>query len=297
MRAHFVIYSVAALLAFANNASAARILGLFPHTGKSHQMVFEPLLRKLADRGHHLTVVSFFPQKNPPENYTDVSLEGIAVLGVETIDLNIWEESNILYNLLGINTIMKQLFDIHPLGDMALEVCTKLVSWPPLAAAMRKEYDVILVENFNSDCMLGLMHVYGKKVPTIGLLTSSLMPWSADRIGVSDNPSYVPVMSGSYTSRMSFLERLKNTFISYYFKIWYRYNVQMKEQELIEKHFGRKIPELSELAKNTTMMMANVYHSLNGARPLLPGLIEVGGMHLDHRRTVIPSVSKKSICL
>ncbi|RVE51856.1 hypothetical protein evm_003476 [Chilo suppressalis] len=289
MRAHYAIFSVVTVLfALVNNASPARILGLFPHTGKSHQMVFEPLLQKLAERGHHVTVVSFFPLKNRPENYTDVSLEGIATLGVETIDLGFFENTNVIAKRLGIDRILRQAFDIDPLADMAVDVCSKLVSWPPLAEALRKDYDVALVETFNSDCMLGLMHVYGKRVPIIGMLSSGLMHWSADRIGVTDNPAYVPSIASELTSKMTFLERLENTFVTYYLKIWYRYKVQMKEQEIIERHFGRKIPDLNDLARNTTMMMANVFHSLNGPKPLLPGLIEVGGMHLNPKNGGIP---------
>ncbi|KAL4715318.1 hypothetical protein ACJJTC_004770 [Scirpophaga incertulas] len=288
MRSLLAFYSAFTLLTLARNASPARVLGLFAHTGKSHQMVFEPLLRKLAERGHHVTVASFFPLQEPLENYTDVSLEGIANLGVETIDLNWYEGSNVVYKMLGVDAMVKQLLDIDPLADMALEVCSKLVSWPPLADVLRKEYDVILLENFNSDCMLGLTHVYGKKAPTISLLTSSLMQWSADRIGAVDNPSYVPVTTSDFTPPMDFTERLKNTILNYYFKFWYRYRVQVKEQEIIEKHFGRKITDLSELARNTTLVLVNVFHSLNGVKPLLPGLVEVGGMHLNSKRSTIP---------
>nr|QNS26334.1 UDP-glycosyltransferase UGT46A13 [Ostrinia furnacalis] len=287
MRALLTVFSLAAVLKL-DDANAARVLGLFPHTGKSHQMVFDPLLRTLAERGHHVTVVSFFPVKNPPENYTDVSLEGIAGLGLEVIDLAMYENGNVLLKMLGLDNIARQLLDFEPLAEMALDVCSKLVSFPPLVEVLRKDYDVILVENFNSDCMLGLSHVYGKKVPVIGLLTSSLMQWSADRIGVNDNPAFVPVLSAHYTSRMNFYERLENTFLNVYFKVWFRYNIQLKEQEIIERHFGRRIPDLRDLAKNTTLLLANVFHSLNGVRPLIPGLVEVGGMHLNHKRSVIP---------
>lgn len=290
MRSLAIFFSFAALLSI-DNADAARVLGLFPHTGKSHQMVFDPLLRRLAERGHHVTVVSFFPVKNPPENYTDVSLEGIAGLGIEVIDLAYYEQKNYLLRMLGIESIVQQILDFTPLSDMALDVCSKLVSWPPLADALRREYDVILVENFNSDCMLGLAHVYGMKAPIVALLSSTLMHWSADRMGVNDNPAHVPVVSSSFTPRMSFLERLENTFLNVYFKIWFRYAVQVKEQEIIERHIGRKIPDLQELAKNTSLMLVNVFHTLNGVRPLIPGVVEVGGMHLNHKRTAIPPVS------
>ncbi|CAH2232696.1 jg5321 [Pararge aegeria aegeria] len=280
----------AAILALSNYVHSARILGLFPHTGKSHQMVFEPLLRKLAERGHHVTVASFFPLKNPPANYTDISFEGIATLGLESFDLNWYENPDIILRLPMIGRLVKQLNDFHPLAGMALKVCSKAVDWPPLSEALEKDYDVVFVENFNSDCMLGLLHVHGINAPVIALLSSNLMPWSADRIGVTDNPSYVPVISTDYHSRMPFWERMGNTFLKIYHKLWFRYLVQVKEQEIIEKHFGRKIPDLEDLGRNISLMMLNTYHALNGPAPLVPGLLEVGGMHLDPTRKVIPEV-------
>lgn len=53
-----------------------------------------------------------------------------------------------------------------------------------------------------------------------------------------------------------------------------------------------KIPDLAELGKNYTLMLLNTFHSLHGMRTLLPGLVEVGGMHLNDSRKLMPRVSK-----
>ncbi|XP_068632422.1 UDP-glucosyltransferase 2-like isoform X3 [Battus philenor] len=278
-----------AVLAIAANADAARILGLFPYTGKSHQMVFEPLLRTLAEKGHHVTTVSFFPLKNPPANYTDVSLEGLASLGLESFDLASYEEPNLLLQIPIVRGIVKQVMDFHPLADMSLEVCGKALDWPPLIEALKSNYDVVIVENFSSDCMLGLLHIYGIKSPVVALLSSNILPWSGHRVGVIENPAYTPVISVQSTSRMNFLERLENSFLYLYYNLWYYYSIQVKERELIEKRFGRRIPDLYNLAKNYSLMMVNTFHALNGVRPMVPGVVEIGGMHLDHTQKVIPS--------
>lgn len=254
-------------------------------------MVFEPLLRRLAERGHHVTTVSFFPLKNPPANYTDVSLEGIANIGVETMDLGIFEHPPPLFGFFGVERILKQVFEFYPLADMALSVCRKLVEWPALTEALKKDYDLVLIENFNSDCMLGLVHVYGINAPSVALLSSGMMPWSPDRVGLSDNPSHVTTISTNFLDKMTFVERLENTFVQLYFKLWYRYDIQLKEQEVLEKHFGRKITDLSDLARNTSLFLVNTFFGLNGVKPLLPGVVEVGGMHLDPNRKTIPPVS------
>lgn len=53
-----------------------KILGLFPHPASSHFNVFQPILRRLAENGHEVTVVSHFPDKSPPKNYKDLTLPG-----------------------------------------------------------------------------------------------------------------------------------------------------------------------------------------------------------------------------
>lgn len=269
----------------------ARILGLFSHTGRSHQMVFEPLLHKLAERGHDVNVVSFFPLKNPPTNYTDYSLEGISQLGLESMDLAMMENPNPVIRHLGLEMLLMQVNAFFILDEFAINTCRKLVDWPTVKEAFSKQYDLIIVEYFNSDCMLGLAHVYGIKAPIVAVSSSGLMPWMPDRLGLNDNPAFVPQIPSYFTTKMNFLNRMQNTLLTIYYKYWFRHSIQEKEQEIIEKHFGRRIPDLRDLAKNVSLIIINTHYTFNGVRPLLPGLIEAGGLHIDHTRKPIPHVS------
>lgn len=49
-----------------------RFLGMFPFAGKSHFIMFEHLMKGLANRGHQVDMVSTFPLKKPYDNYTDI---------------------------------------------------------------------------------------------------------------------------------------------------------------------------------------------------------------------------------
>lgn len=62
------------LLASLCGASAYRILGVFPHEGLSHFMMFEPLMLELAKRGHRVVVLSRFPRAHKVPNYEDVDV-------------------------------------------------------------------------------------------------------------------------------------------------------------------------------------------------------------------------------
>ncbi|XP_026315383.1 2-hydroxyacylsphingosine 1-beta-galactosyltransferase-like [Hyposmocoma kahamanoa] len=283
----FVFYLVA-LFALLSDVQPARILGLFPHTGRSHQMVFEPLLNKLAERGHDVHVVSFFPLKNPPANYTDYSLEGISQLGLESVNLALFENPNPVMKLLGLDTLLFKVFAFWPLNEFAINTCMKSMDWPAAKEAFSQQYDLIIVEYFTSDCMVGLAHVYGIKAPIVAVSSSDLLPWVPDRLGLNDNPAYVPQLTTYFTTKMNFFNRMENTLLSVYYKYWFRRMIQEKEQEIIEKHFGRRIPDLHDLAKNLSLIIVNTHYTVNGVRPSLPGVIEAGGMHLDHTRKPIP---------
>ncbi|XP_023955102.2 UDP-glycosyltransferase UGT5-like isoform X1 [Bicyclus anynana] len=288
-----IIIKCSPILILLSYAQSARILGLFPHTGKSHQMVFEPLLRKLADKGHHVTVASFFPLKDPPPNYVDISFEGIADVRLESLHLDMFENFGIINRVPKIRDTIMSLENFRILCTIAVDICDKVINLPSLNEALNREYDVVLMENFNSDCMYGLLRVHGIKAPVIGLSSSFPMPWIGERIGASDNPSYVPVVATTFTPSMTFLERMENTFWRIYTKLSFRYSVQNEEQALIEKKFGIQIPEFSNLGRNVSLVLVNTYHVLNGVTPLVPGIVEVGGMHLNETKKNVPQYIEK----
>lgn len=81
-----LLAAVVTTLFLIDSSNGLRILGLFPHPGASHFHFFHPVMRGLAEAGHDVTVVSRFPDKNPPSNYKDLQLTGIDLL-MNTIDL------------------------------------------------------------------------------------------------------------------------------------------------------------------------------------------------------------------
>lgn len=64
-----------AVISLANVTQTARILGIFHMPSYSHFVLGETLFKELAKRGHDVTMISSFPQKNPLENYTDIPLK------------------------------------------------------------------------------------------------------------------------------------------------------------------------------------------------------------------------------
>lgn len=68
------------LLLGSPSSESFRVLGVFPHPAVSHFRAFQPLLRELAERGHDVTVVSYFPDETAPANYRDLVLHERAIV-------------------------------------------------------------------------------------------------------------------------------------------------------------------------------------------------------------------------
>ncbi|CAG4949310.1 unnamed protein product [Colias eurytheme] len=274
------------ILTFANNVYGARILGLFPHPGKSHHMVFDPLLRQLALRGHQVTVASFFPLKKPIANYTDISFQDLIETGTqELIDLSVIPEPNFITR-----STVGQFIEVwaisKTMGTLVSGICEKAVRYAPLVAALQNDYDIVLVEAFISDCMLGLLHVHGIKVPIIGLSSSLMLPWFYDRFGLFYNPAYLPITYTPKKGRFTLMEKMTNTFLLAMLHFGVSAFHRM-EKTMIEKHYGVEVP-LQELSTNMSLILVNTHFTFNGEKPLVPAIVEVGGMHLNHTKAAVP---------
>lgn len=85
-----IFLSLILILSSVNHIKCYNFLGIFIHPGRSHFDMFHPLLRSLAERGHTVTVISHFPDKNPVPGYKDVVLEGLADISLNNgVDLEV----------------------------------------------------------------------------------------------------------------------------------------------------------------------------------------------------------------
>ncbi|XP_022123896.2 UDP-glycosyltransferase UGT5 [Pieris rapae] len=281
-------------LQFTYNVHTARILGLFPHPGKSHQMVFDPLMRKLAERGHEVTVATFFPLENPPKNYTEINLQSLAELRLESFGAEIYEYPSYLMRIPLLGSVLDQYNQHDALGTLAVTICEKLTRFLPLNKVLKQEFDAVIVERFDSACVHGLLNVYNIQAPVIGISSCALMPGDAAIMGAEMNPSFIPVVTSSFTHKMSFFERLENFLALMLFTEKYR-TTRAKERAVIEGHFGKKINDLDAEVSKMSLLFVNSFFVGNGVYPLVPGIIEIGGIHIDPKNKNIPTHVEKFV--
>lgn len=257
------------------------ILGLFPHPGKSHFDAFEPLLKKLANKGHNVTVISYFPQKVPIVRYKDINLRGTEDPFVECF--NFYDFSY---------TRLRMYYEALYLAAIGRDSCTNAFKSKELLDFLDNDeghYDLIIHEFFNSDCLLGFVHKY--KAPLIGIGSNTIMSWMNMRFGNVDHPAYVTNNFLKHTDNMSFMERVENTIINLFCKFVYYYLIDKPTYEIVKPYFvdddgNDNMPALSDIAMNSSLLLTNSHFSLFSPRPLVPSVIEVSGLHIDEPKPI-----------
>lgn len=143
----------------------------------------------------------------------------------------------------------------------------------------REPFDLIIVEQFNTDCMLGVAHKL--KAPVIGLSSCNIMPWHFPRIGLPYEPGFYPTTFVEGSDNMNFFTRLSNWFTFVYMNVMYRNMAERDADKVLRRRFGDDIPHLSDLSKKVSMMFVNQHYSLSGAKHLSPNVVELGGIHIE----------------
>ncbi|EFA02977.2 UDP-glycosyltransferase UGT5 isoform X3 [Tribolium castaneum] len=258
-----------------------KILALFPHPGKSHVDVFLPLTKALARKGHEVTVISHFPLKTPQINYTDVSL------GNETTPLiNILDMDN------KARTRWEKWGIIHLLQEFAAYSCKIGFESSQLREFLRHErtFDVIIVEFFNSDCFAGLVQKF--KAPVVGISSCTIMHWTNERFGNPTHPAYIPNNLMEFSDRMTFFQRIENLLSGLFHHFFYNKIIMNTDETLIRKYLGYETPTLKQIVFNASLLLVNTHFSLNLPRPLVPAVIEVGGIHIDKPKKIPENLEK-----
>ncbi|PSN46985.1 hypothetical protein C0J52_17347 [Blattella germanica] len=265
------------ILFLLGDVDSSRILALFPYNAKSHFFMYEKLLKALAARGHEVVVLGHFPQKKPIENYKDIDVRGTLPEIINSFTLEMIDNESCM-------TFPYTIILEH------IDMCKSVLNHTAVKELIhsQEKFDLIISEIFGSDCLLGFVHKF--KVPFIGVISSFAFPWANSRLGLPDNPAYIQNYFLPYTDRMSFKQRLINTVHSVYLKWMYHQYSDIVTYEIAKQFFGKDLPPLWEIAKNTSLVLSNSYFSVNQPRPTVPGFIEVGGLHVTEAQK-LPKMS------
>lgn len=267
-----------------DNVNSDKILAVLPTPSKSHWILAQNLLLELARSGHEITVISPFPLKSPPKNYRDI----------ETIEIKDIMENKIrnLLNELDIGPFKK----LQKITDMGFSITNFTLSHQnvkKLLANPNEKFDLIFLEVFLTEAMLGFGHFYN--APIVAMSTVGATTWVSNLLGSPRPLSYIPNTFMGLTDKMSYKDRMTNAVVST-FEIMVTNSIMSDQRHLYEKTFPDPKPDFNKvLQKSVSVALLNSHFSLSIPQPLLPNTIEVGGMHVNTISNPLPNDLKQFI--
>ncbi|XP_050523189.1 UDP-glycosyltransferase UGT5-like isoform X1 [Daktulosphaira vitifoliae] len=276
---NMVFLSVIYLFILFSSAYTANILCVFPHRGLSHHMMYLPYIQKLKDEGHNLTTISHYSFDHP--NITEISIKG----SIELIN-NKLPFSNRTLNT--VEKIVYLLWQFHATGKVD-EVMFKVEDVKRMLAENSTNYDLLITEHFKNELPLIFAHKF--KIPTILLSSSGLLPWSQFVVAQSYEMSTIPAVLGGFSKKMNFYERFINTLIISSQMSSYKLLFRSSDNEIIKKNLNIDV-SLGNVAQNTSLILVNTHHFIHGTKPLVPAIIEVGGIHIKPSKQLPVDIRK-----
>ncbi|KAJ3631444.1 hypothetical protein MTP99_012573 [Tenebrio molitor] len=103
----------------------------------------ERLLKRLAEKGHYIDVVTHFPSEEAPPRYNQLSVKGTLPTLANNLSINHFKDystSEIIY---------------YMMRTAGTDACQKILDTPVLQniRQSQKKYDLIITHIFGSDCM------------------------------------------------------------------------------------------------------------------------------------------------
>lgn len=267
--------TVLLFLVLIKSMQSANILGIFPTASISHQVVFHALMKDLAARGHHLTILTTDVIKSLTENSNVTQIDMHFTYKNFREKLNFVEYKN---NNKDVSELMEFFFPIMMklLEDqLELPEVKKLIN-----QSENYSFDVVLVENLMYAPILAFGEIYN--CPVIGITSLDAPNFNHETIGNEANPIVHPDLAFPYVNRqLTFSERwiiLKNVLNEKFLQIKYFNEVH---EEILRKHFPNVTSSINELNKKIDFMMVNAHPALGFIRPILPKTIQLGFMHIE----------------
>ncbi|KAE9532193.1 hypothetical protein AGLY_010395 [Aphis glycines] len=248
---------------------AANILVFMPLPIKSHVRGFQPLFQELSNRGHNVTVVSSFPLDHPVANYTDIG---------PFIDKT--RARNVM-DLVRMNFITSVQLKWR-IGIQLSEMVMSHRNMKQFVQSNSNSYDLVMVETFGQEYAVAMGHKFN--APVINLAPAMIWTSISKWLHVPSTFSYIPDACTQSTSDMGFVERLKNTITGLMQSYVENYLYLPKTKEVMNTYLKYKgwesRPPLEHMLNNVSLTLVNSHNAIGISRPYLPGIIEVGGMHI-----------------
>ena len=181
------------------------------------------------------------------------------------------------------SSFLSSLKEIKFSWDFGIRLCEILIQHKDLQdiiKSKREKFDVIITSAFFTDCVIGISYMLD--IPVIKKCSFAGTKWMDEWFGNPSPYAYLPNLFSDYSDRMNFWQRTLNTLSEIYVKLGREFYVIPQHDAILRKHFNSSnIPSVSILQKSTALLLINQHFSIGYPRPLMPNIVEIGGIHIN----------------
>lgn len=249
----------------------------------SHRTAIWPLAEQLAERGHNVTYI--FPLKKRVGSHPKV--EEIIPQNVVDVLMHFLGDFDINFRL---NNTVNQFY-METFGK-AFEMCELFYDSPDVQEWLGRpglHYDLVIYDTAMGECVFGLVHKFKAKHI---LFAPVIPPFIYDGLGFLPETSYIPSNVGFHNKprEMTFFGRVKSTLAPLIWRLGYVNMLTRFESLLQNKLNTTDMPPISEMQKNTSLVLANVHFVEDYALSLPPLFIPTSGLWCSKATRKVPKL-------
>lgn len=149
------------------------------------------------------------------------------------------------------------------------------------------KYDLVIYEAFYQEAFL----VYASKynAPIVAISTFGSAHFINQQMGNPYELSYAAHEFMELTGKLDLVGRLRNAFWTMV-DLYERTNYLVFEQEELVKKNSENLPlklkSISLIEKGVSLALVNSHFSIDGIRANVPGVVEIGGVHINDPKTL-----------
>ncbi|XP_017041496.1 UDP-glucosyltransferase 2 [Drosophila ficusphila] len=258
----------------------ANILAVFPSVWKSHYLFGRRLLQELVGSPANYSVTLISPhaaQENADEGIPRIRELRIEGLRENWLDMGMSFEAEEMRS----QSVMERFTRLIYAGTTNVDILLSDLQVRKLLTSGEK-FDLLIVDLFLSDALLGLAFYYG--IPTVAISPTGANSWLNNMFGNPQSSSLDPSNFLPFTERMNTRQRILNSLMSTFERLTYNFFHLISQQSVYTNHFEMLVKELplyKDLTKNLSLALINSHPGLHYSRAYLPNMVEVGGLHLS----------------
>ncbi|KAG5871161.1 hypothetical protein JTB14_016311 [Gonioctena quinquepunctata] len=246
-----------------------KILCVFTLPAKSHFTIGNALVQGLVSAGHDVTTVTSFEVENTSknENLRSIVLTGLdRAKDIGNMDFIKRGQINPIISSIGLNQLATWYTNATFEDDKFKELIDS-----------DEKFDVVILEQFLNDAMKVLAWHY--QVPLIVFSAVGANDWINPLVGNPSPPSYIPDRTLSYSYKMDFWQRFRNSFMWCFHELVNNFLTHPEQEKIMRKHFPNS-PDFKSIAQNISLVLLNSHESFSQPIPQVPTMINIGGIHL-----------------